>query len=295
VVAIAQIMKYHEYPPSLSGEFTYNANWYGELTWDNDDWCGAIMQLPWLEMDAGPEGSDAAAELMYAIGVSMHIYYPAPADGGGTPGTFNGVNWNSDWGYSGATIYVSPSDYDTFAEFIEVGTDNLDLDRPLYFKGCNPSSSCHAMVVDGYELMLTGTYFHVLMGAGGSHDGWYLIDYVNGFVGGIRFGANVYPYSGECDEDGIYPGRDETDIDLDDLTFDWNDNGATSWDLRVSAHPRMYPPLYVDESDLSESEFEYTADELEPNSWYTYEVTINDGAMAGHTCYVIQFMTEEED
>ena len=189
--AMAQVMKYHEWPERGTGSHTYtdpycgqtlSAN-FGETTyrWDlmPNDYDGS-----WTD-----EQIEAVATLMAHCGVAVDMQYMPDGSGAYSqdlPAAF--VNY---FGYAKDVIYLE-RDYYTQNEWIGMVKDELDAGRPLYYSGAS-SSSGHAFVLDGYN---TDGYFHVNWGWGAYLDGYFLIATLDpGDSQGIGGSVDGYAYS----------------------------------------------------------------------------------------------------
>lgn len=167
--AMAQVMKYWEFPNHGTGSYTYDHPVYGTLSAD----FGATT-YDWDNMtntynDASTESErDAVATLMYHCGVSMDMNY-AP-DGSG------GHMWKmativSDYfGYAPTAFYAMESNY-TDAAWKSLLKSDLDALRPVCYAGWS-GSGFHAFVCDGYD---EADCFHFNWGWGGANDGYYAI------------------------------------------------------------------------------------------------------------------------
>ncbi len=222
--AMAQVMKYHEWPEQGTGSHTYtdpycgqtlSAN-FGETTyrWDlmPNDYDGS-----WTD-----EQIEAVATLMAHCGVAVEMMYQPDGSGAYSqdlPAAF--VNY---FGYAKDVIYLE-RDYYTQNEWIGMVKDELDAGRPLYYSGAS-SSSGHAFVLDGYN---TDGYFHVNWGWGAYLDGYFLIATLDpGDSQGIGGSVDGYAYSQGAIFNMHRPTGNETvtpDFRMSGLTLS---DGATS-------------------------------------------------------------------
>ena len=189
--AMAQVMKYHEWPEQGTGSHTYtdpycgqtlSAN-FGETTyrWDlmPNDYDGS-----WTD-----EQIEAVATLMAHCGVAVEMMYQP--DGSGAYSQDLPAALVNYFGYAKDVIYLE-RDYYTQNEWIGMVKDELDAGRPLYYSGAS-SSSGHAFVLDGYN---TDGYFHVNWGWGAYLDGYFLIATLDpGDSQGIGGSVDGYAYS----------------------------------------------------------------------------------------------------
>ena len=168
--AMAQLMKYWEWPVTGTGEHSYFAMGYGEqyanfgattYDWDNmiEVYSGSATQ----------EQKEAVATLMYHCGVSVDMMYEP--DGSGAFSTDVPVAINTYFSYSDQSKHIAKSGH-TFDEWIALLKSNIDQHIPLYYSG-QSSEGGHAFVCDGYD---NDDLFHFNWGWGGSANGYFLID-----------------------------------------------------------------------------------------------------------------------
>ena len=189
--AMAQVMKYHEWPERGTGSHTYtdpncgqtlSAN-FGETTyrWDlmPNDYDGS-----WTD-----EQIEAVATLMAHCGVAVDMQYMPDGSGaysGDVPGAL--VNY---FGYA-KDIIRRDRDYYTQSEWIEMMKAELDAARPVYYHGQSTGGG-HAFVIDGYN---TDGYFHVNWGWGSQSDDYYQLATLDPYSGqGIGGTTAGYAYS----------------------------------------------------------------------------------------------------
>ena len=189
--AMAQVMKYHEWPERGTGSHTYtdpncgqtlSAN-FGETTyrWDlmPNDYDGS-----WTD-----EQIEAVATLMAHCGVAVEMMYQPDGSGaysGDVPGAL--VNY---FGYA-KDIIRRDRDYYTQSEWIEMMKADLDAGRPVYYHGQSTGGG-HAFVIDGYN---TDGYFHVNWGWGSQSDDYYQLATLDPYSGqGIGGTTAGYAYS----------------------------------------------------------------------------------------------------
>jgi len=170
--AMAQIMKYHNFPPQGVGEHSYTDPTYGEQTVNFGN-----TTYDWQEMpDSAISSNNAIATLMYHAGVSVNMSYSATGSGAfdyNIPGAFlNYFNYCPDI----ALIYKS--NYPDVEDFKNVLRADLDAHLPICYGGTNPTGSGgHEFVCDGYA-MSDGT-FHFNWGWSGFANGYYVIGNLN--------------------------------------------------------------------------------------------------------------------
>lgn len=180
--AMAQLMKYHNYPAKGTGEITYTWKKYSDFydTGDSDPYTNVTMSMDfstvnfeWDQMldiyDSGytSANADAVATLMKACGYSVEMSY-GPESGAVTAQVADALK--TYFGYDGNTRFYSRSfyDIDTWEEMIY---NNLREVGPVQYSGRNDYGG-HSFIVDGYA---GDGYFHLNWGWGGMSDGNFLI------------------------------------------------------------------------------------------------------------------------
>ncbi len=208
--AMAQIMKFWNYPETGKGSHTYYHPKYGNLS---ADFCGTTYK--WDEMPNNIwSQNDAIATLMYHCGVSVDMNFGP--DGSGAQSKDVETALRSYFGYSAAK-YKERSSYQE-SEWIEILKEELDEERPMYFSGTGEVGG-HAIVCDGYD---NNDFFHFNMGWNGISDGFYSINDVNGFFNNQSIVMNIYPLPINADENNIIY-----------ITPDGNGDGS-SWENATS-------------------------------------------------------------
>ena len=172
--AMAQIMKYWEWPVQGVGEHSYlwngqilSAN-FGETTYDWDNMLDDYDNNPGTQ-----EQKEAVATLMWHCGVSVNMDYSPNGSGAG----LNSGTLIDYFSYSDEMSLEYSWDYST-ASWNARLKDCLNLGRPLYYMGHQYSGSGHAFVCDGYDI---NDMFHFNWGWDGGFDGYFSIGvlYVN--------------------------------------------------------------------------------------------------------------------
>ena len=212
-VALAQVMRYHNYPIFGKGLVSYD--WDGQIIravlyknyhWDNmpqsldlltpkhkvDEVAGLIRDLAFAnETDFGLDASFAIVNIAALI---------------------------ENFGYSKAIESMDKTDENLFFQTIR---DEIDANRPvlLRFPG-------HMAVADGYSFNATGREIHVNFGWGGRDNGYYFLDQ------NVITTNHVYPPDNlkiyynikPCTGDDCYPNLEfETDSNIQDPTVLFQD------------------------------------------------------------------------
>lgn len=189
--AMAQIMKYWNYPETGKGYHTYYHPKYGNLSADFGS-----TTYKWDEMPNSIwSHNEAIATLMYHCGVSVDMNYGY--DGSGAQSKDVETALRSYFGYCAAK-YKERSSYQE-DEWIALLKSELDKELPMYFSGTGEAGG-HAIVCDGYD---NNDFFHFNMGWSGIGDGFYSINDVNGFFNNQTVVMNIFPLPINADENNI--------------------------------------------------------------------------------------------
>jgi hypothetical protein len=166
--AMAQVVKYWNWPVTGAGTHTYNAQDYGNQTANFGTTTYQWTQMP-IQVN---EPNDAVARLMYHLGVSVDMMY-AP-DGSGAYSQDVPEALVSHFLYDSGIQRYSKSNYpaETWEQMLR---DELDNARPMYYSGSGPGGG-HAFNCDGYQ---NNNYFHFNWGWGGSYDGYFYVSNLN--------------------------------------------------------------------------------------------------------------------
>ena len=175
--AMAQIMKFWNYPTTGTGFHSYNHPVYGTQTANF-----AATTYNWAAMPNNVTNTNTAvATLMYHSGVSVEMNYGVGSNGGSGAYVIddNGQNpfcaenaYKTYFGYNLNTIQgLKREDYSTttWKDLLKVELNN---NRPLQYAGFGAGGG-HTFVCDGYD---NSDYFHMNWGWSGQMDGYFSID-----------------------------------------------------------------------------------------------------------------------
>ena len=178
--ALAQIMKYWEWPVNGVGSYSYTSN-YGVLSadftktyqWDKmRDTYTSYYDEDWnIVNEWTQEEGDAVAQLMADLGVALEMGY-APG-GSGSNDIMVERAMRNHFRYE---VENHPRLSMASSEFVDLLVTELQQSRPVYFSGGSASGSGHAFVVDGCN---SDGYFHVNWGWGGMSNGYFNVNYMN--------------------------------------------------------------------------------------------------------------------
>ena len=171
--AMAQIMRYWQYPSQGIGSHSYDCNYsgtfgsYGTLT---ADFGSATYNYDNMPNSIGYYSSTSqineVAQLLYHCGVSVNMMYGPSGSGSALFLATSALN--NYFGYSGChTDYKSAY---TDSEWINKLKSSLDNMQPLIYVGDGVGS--HAFVCDGYD---NENYFHFNWGWGGTWNNYFLL------------------------------------------------------------------------------------------------------------------------
>lgn len=180
--AMAQIMKYYNYPATGKGSLYYRCNMEtpegtvtkrigasfasGNYDWSNmlDSYKGSYSEVQ----------ADAVAKLMYHCGVSVQMNYDR--DGSGST-TFAAMNALSTYFLYDANLHFYYRDYMNVAEWMDIIFKNLSEGHPILYGGQSRSGG-HEFVIDGYD---ENGLVHVNWGWEGKSNGYFDIASLNGY------------------------------------------------------------------------------------------------------------------
>lgn len=185
--AMAQIMKFHNWPEQGVGHYSYEHQSFGTISSDFSehvyDWTNMIDR--YNNGEYSNVQADAVALLMKDCGVSLNMNY-GPVSGASiysyTPAFKNYFR------YSSRTINRSGCET---AEFTKIITDELQEGRPIIYCGTGEDGG-HAFVVDGYD---TNYFLHVNWGWGGYSDGYFDMNYMDPAGLGIGGGSGAFKWN----------------------------------------------------------------------------------------------------
>lgn len=185
--AMAQIMKFWNFPKAGSGFHSYNHSKYGTLSASF-----GTTTYNWSSMPNRVTSSNSAvATLMYHCGVSVDMNYGVAANGGSGAYTEDVADALKEYfGYASSTEAKYREDY-TESQWISLMKAELDAGRPIEYAGSGTNGG-HAFVCDGYD---NSNYFHMNWGWDGASDGYFKLSALNPGslgTGGGSGGFNSY-------------------------------------------------------------------------------------------------------
>lgn len=203
--AVAQIMRYHEWPKTGKGSHSYE--WparSGQRISASFEGVTYNYNLMPRNLGSGEPTEAEAKELAkfcYHIGVSVNMGY-TPA-GSGTYSWYVGDALRNYFGYDRGVTVMPRASYGV-SEWSAIIYTELANSRPVYYTGAGDGGG-HAFVFDGYD---NSGNVHVNWGWGGLSNGYFNMNLLNPGslgTGGGRGGG--YNYQQDCVV-GIKPDRD---------------------------------------------------------------------------------------
>ncbi|KAF0130308.1 MAG: hypothetical protein FD155_1608 [Bacteroidetes bacterium] len=191
--AMAQILKYHNYPSQGLGSYGYQ---WGSYPYTGADFGATTYN--WSNMPNSISTSNLdIATIMYQTAVSCKSMWGAGSTGVGyssdsDPMTRAFVNYFKT---AFSTIHYVESQYYTTTEWNNLIQAELTNNRPVYYRGDGVGS--HAWVCDGVD---ASNMYHFNWGWGGMYNGYFALSNIN--PGGFNFTSNQHAIIGIKPNDG---------------------------------------------------------------------------------------------
>lgn len=227
--AMAQIMKYWEYPVQGIGFHSYQSNHYGNLSanFANTTYDWENMPII-LSSSTSSTQNNAIATLMYHCGVAVDMDYNSK-NGSSSANTI-------DWGGGRASAEVALKVYFGYASTVEgkqcssmsasawksLLKTELDNKRPILYRGVS-SQGGHAFICDGYD---SNDKFHFNWGWGGQNNGFYSL--TAGTSGSHKFTQDQCAVIGIKPKDGSGPAKNYLLYMNTDLTATNTSSGSST-------------------------------------------------------------------
>ncbi|MDE7406815.1 MAG: C10 family peptidase, partial [Muribaculaceae bacterium] len=194
--AMAQLLKYHNWPVKGSGSYSYMLNDqeiafdYGNTTFDWENMIDVYTS------SATDVQKDAVATLMRACGNCIDMKYSSSSSGAVVKPVPEALS--KYFGYAPTALY-------TFRQYFSLGQwedfiyNQLVTNGPMMYMGqTGPTGSAgvgaHAFICDGYS---SDSYYHINWGWGGASDGYFrltALDPPSQGIGGSNKGYNYVQY-----------------------------------------------------------------------------------------------------
>ena len=275
--AMAQIMKYWDYPTSGIGSHSYthveytDANGYhqgfGELSADfgstTYDWANMPNAL---SSTSSATQIEAVATLMYHCGVSVEMDYGVSSIGGsGAVTAYVATALQTYFNYQSCTFKYKE---DNEANWVNMLKTELNAGRPLQYSG-RGSGGGHSFVCDGYD---SDDKFHFNWGWSGHNDGFYALNNLEPGSGGSGGGSYSFT-SNQGAIFGIQPKACTAATPTNFNAIAAGRNAVLSWDAAANA---VSYAIYRDDLLIAfTTSTSYTDADL-PYGTYTYYVKSRD-------------------
>lgn len=189
--AMAQVMKYWEYPKKGRNKISYNASTIGrrlslDFSLKEFDWANMIDEYE--DGRYNQQQADAVAYLMKACGYSVKMDYGTDSSGALAMNISSALT--HFFNYDGNIDYQLRAYYGAY-EWEQMIYDNLNEVGPILYGGTSTLGGGHSFVCDGYD---GNGYFHFNWGWTGMSNGYFSLDVLNpgslGIGGGSGGGYN---------------------------------------------------------------------------------------------------------
>lgn len=268
--AMAQLMKFWNYPKVGNGFYSYNHNTYGRLSANfgstSYNWANMPNQVKSANIDV--------ARLMYHCGVSVDMDYGIETSGA-AGAIVVAPSLLKYFGYSQSTEIHVRENYNS-QEWMNLLKQELNSGRPMYYEGVGGRSG-HAFICDGYD---GNNFFHFNWGWGGSSDGYFKVDELNPSSLGAGSGEGTYN-SEQSIVSGIQPPSDVQ-----------NYNIGLYANIEINSNPLAYGnPFTVitnianNGTNLFEGDFCAALFDSEGN-FVDYVNTLSDQSLSGGYTYI---------
>ena len=165
--AMAQVVKYYNYPARGNGSHSYVHSTYGTQFADFGNTAYHWAAMP----DKLTAYNSAVATLMYHCGVSVDMDY-GPSGSGANVSYYATNALKQYFRYKASLHFAWRSSY-TDAQWRSLLRSEIDAGHPVLYRGSGTGG--HAFVCDGYEAT-DSDHFHFNWGWGGYLDGYFYID-----------------------------------------------------------------------------------------------------------------------
>lgn len=190
--AMAQLMKYHEWPAKPKGSSA-------GVVFDGTTYDWANMIDDYKPGNYTSKQASAVATLMRQCGAAVNMMYSSWSSGAydmNVP-----VAFTKFFNY-GPEVFMVWKDYTPLSTWTEIVYGELAEGRPLYYSGSS-SQGGHAFVCDGYS---DNDFFHFNWGWGGYQDGYFRLTALNPASGGAGSYEGGYN-SGQTILTGLKPNK----------------------------------------------------------------------------------------
>jgi len=187
--AMAQVMKYHQWPVTGTGKKTYKASEVKDslsVDFSKTTYNWVNMSNVYDGYSNTPSQDTAVATLMFHCGVAVSMEYSANSSGAFSNEIAAALI--DYFGYdSNAQIFTR--DYYTEAEWVGMMKKELNTHLPIIYGGSSLEGSGHQFICDGYD---TNNLFHFNWGWSGVCNGYFELSSLNVMTPGIGGGNGGY-------------------------------------------------------------------------------------------------------
>ena len=231
-LAMAQVMKYWDYPVTGNGSHSYYASPYG---WQSADFGNTTYNWDAMPNSLSSSNLDVAT-LLYHCAVSVNMQFGPNGSGAYTGDALTALE--NYFNYDPAGQYYFKSSF-TDVVWEDMLRDELDFGRPVIYRG--QDSGGHAWVCDGYT---ADDYFHMNWGWGGYANGYFYLSNLN--PAGQNFTSNQAAIMHIVPNEAIVepPQNLQAEVVGNDVQLSWMpplepqwihwDNGSTSGVLSMA-------------------------------------------------------------
>ena len=189
--AMAQIMKYWNYPSVGNGSHSYTASGYGS---QSANFGTTHYDFKSMKNTANSTSYTQIARLIYHCGVAINMGFGPTGSGAQMIGGGNSAlnAFKNYFRYNSTKIKGYAQSSYTNTQWINMIEAELKLHRPIQYDGYDPSNEGHSWVCDGFD---TNDNLHMNWGWGGTDNGFYAVGSLNppslGTGGGSGGGFNA--------------------------------------------------------------------------------------------------------
>ncbi|MDE5790891.1 MAG: C10 family peptidase [Muribaculaceae bacterium] len=262
--AMAQVMKYHNYPEKGKGSHSYTWETGNEtLSFDY-----ANTTFDWANMtntygdSSTEEQKKAVATLMYACGVSVDMGYTSNESSAST--ITMGQSFLEYFDYDKG-LWMPMRDYYGLYDWEDMIYADLEKGLPVLYAGQGTAGG-HQFICDGYS---EDGYFHFNWGWGGMSDGYFLLTALNPASLGIGGGAGGFN-SGQQIALGVQPPK----ADSKPVYLMYCTGNLTSQQQNVSAGS----PLTLTVVEENDGFFNLSMTEIPAGGMVGAHIKSNDGS-----------------
>lgn len=289
--AMAQVMKYWNYPAHGSGYHSYQCSFgtqsanFAATTYD---WTHMPNQLT---ANSSTTQINAIATLMYHCGVSVDMDYGFSSNGGSGAYTQDVADaLISYFKYDNNTHFVSRANYYSDNNWISLLKTELNAGRPIVYCG-HGSMGGHAFVCDGYD---NSNYFHFNWGWGGAYNNVYYS--INNLIPGVyNFTSNQGAVIGIKPSNNIEPELEMySTLSVNDAWFGSNITGAIQILNTGSSFTGYMAVVIFNEEEIAVGGQVFSVNNLPYNYYSTGNININGGVpLIPGTYYAFALYSED--